>query len=154
MKKLSLLNETHWGGMVRRSSSDVQRKENDVDNMSMVEFYGYLTSHYKEINQGIRCSKLDGIISIPLQDVKPYASHRLNLRYSNETHELKDIRISKTLREENLDIFDDSIFYYEFDGAFVFIKSDEMNVSNKMCLKVLDHILNRVQSPALEKIHK
>ena len=27
MKKLSQLNETHWGGMVRRSSTDVRRKE-------------------------------------------------------------------------------------------------------------------------------
>ena len=47
MKRLSEINETHWGGMVRRSSSDVQRKENDIDNMLPDEFYKYCEEKYK-----------------------------------------------------------------------------------------------------------
>ena len=44
MKKLSDINESVWGNISKRADGTMERKEDNVDNLSKKDLYDYLNS--------------------------------------------------------------------------------------------------------------
>lgn len=47
------INESIWSDIQKRSAGDTVRKEDDVNNLDIEEFFAYLTEHYKPISKKI-----------------------------------------------------------------------------------------------------
>ena len=85
MKKLSKITESIWSDMQDRSAGITQRKEDDIDLMSMENFCDYLNDNYiNKENRKIMCSEFsESIFAVIL---RKYATTAYNITYDYESN--------------------------------------------------------------------
>ena len=85
MKKLSKITESIWSDMQDRSAGITQRKEADVDLMSMEDFCDYLNDNYiNKENRKIMCSGVsESIFAVIL---RKYATTAYNITYNYKSN--------------------------------------------------------------------
>ena len=66
MRRFSKIMESAWGDMMRRSSGDIIRKEDDVDNMDPEKFKEYLKTLYKPLVDYAFISYVSEAILVPI----------------------------------------------------------------------------------------
>ena len=156
-------NESVWTDMQKRSSGEDIRKEDDIDNMDMSDFFNYLCDYYCPTDD----NNNDQIIQFPspakdniwkMQIPVEYIATPLGriqvppitMNFNTSTRDLEALILSSILVKEYPNISD------VFDGKYVFDSSvkgtnniipKNGRLTNSMCIDVIDRILGMVKKP-------
>lgn len=141
MKKLSDINESVWGNISKRADGTMERKEDNVDNLSKKDLYDYLNSIYKTIGHVIYYGEFnDGTqsIEIPLFEK---GRHTFYLIYSTNQDcisfaDLSDFtpNLYKNLHKK----FNACVVENNY-GKHVIIKSEKL--TNRFVISIVDFII-------------
>ena len=160
MKKLS---ESIWSDMQYRSAGDVVRKEDDIDHLDYVEFFAYLTEHYKPKSKkdnekiGGRTPIMDtNIIEIfiPIESIDDRIK-TLMIVISKKDNSIVSVATSQTLFDKYVNLERTLSNNYTLNplknSPRVYIKSNK-KPTNKSVVDLIDIFLAVVDNPILEKI--
>ena len=155
MKKLS---ESVWADIHKRSNGKQVRKEDDVDNLDMEEFYDYLNDHYETLkNTVIGLHKYDDlyVLLVPVVfselNLRRKSFHNIEIKFnSNDVTETKIIMSLELLSEiPYIDELLRKVFCVVDKGKYVEIYpkdgGESTIVTNTFFLEVLDFILNEAE---------
>lgn len=155
------ISESIWTDMQKRSSGEDIRKEDDIDNMDMSDFFNYLCDYYCPTDD----NNDDQIIQFPspgknniwkMQIPVEYITTKLGriqtppitMNFNTSTRDLEDLILSSILVKEYPNISD------VFDGKYVFDSSVNNHIipkngrlTNSMCIDVINRILGMVKKP-------
>lgn len=150
MKKLSQINETSWGGMVRRSSSNVVRKQDELDAMPLEDFKDYLETIYEPIKEGINISLQHPDSEMNMYILVPYYENVMGdarcFYYNGKSIWTFDFEGRGAITQRLKDKFD-----IEIDKKKLTQVSLGGEVSNSLFIHVIDFLLNIVKTPALKR---
>ena len=156
-------NESIWSDIQDRSSGETIRKEDDIDNLEFNEFYDYLKNTYEELDENqfmvIGKYQTPGTdimnISLPIEKndnkVTPNLSNRMFLiQYIHGDLFMKPNKYFFRLYPRELQkTFEDK---YELDPfELEIIPKRGVEVTNSMCVEVIDRLLGMVENPILKK---
>ena len=156
-------NESIWSDIQDRSSGETIRKEDDIDNLEFNEFYDYLKNTYEELDENqffvIGKYQTPGTdimnISLPIEKndnkVTPNLSNRMFLiQYIHGDLFMKPNKYFFRLYPRELQkTFEDK---YELDPfELEIIPKRGVEVTNSMCVDVIDRLLGMVENPILKK---
>ncbi len=156
-------NESIWSDIQDRSSGETIRKEDDIDNLEFNEFYDYLKNTYEELDKYrffvIGKYQTPGTdimnISVPIEKndnkATPNLSNRMFLiQYIHGDLFMKPNKYFFRLYPRELKkTFEDK---YELDPSeFEIIPKRGVEVTNSMCVEVIDRLLGMVENPILKK---
>ena len=156
--KNNKVSESIWSDIQDRSSGEITRKEDDVNNLDMEGLKDYITKHYKLLNTFGIVSYVGGILSVPITKITTQHSimyfpeskigqicivddtidsvdgllEKLNTHFEIKEHHGEDINGKYTL-------------YYVFP-------KDGSDVTNKFFIEVIDFLLDNIpDSPKYKK---
>ena len=138
MKKLSEVFESAWGDMMRRSSGEIIRKEDDINLYTPKKMYEYINDHYERIDNRWSSVYIEEseIIFVPICIL-------------NENQVLTNI--SYDYKKNVILIFETLLSYIKFNENFIISNYDEGRVSispkkgevnNRFFIETLDYILD------------
>ena len=152
------VNETHWGGMVRRSSGEVKRKEDEIDHLGRDEFVIWLMNTYK-INKdlGSNPSIVKGetssieYIQIPLFMVG-YKLYRLAVVYENDEMKEIDILAERDWCGEFIEKLCEkfNVSVSSRNGGLKITKDGR--VSNSICVEIIDTVMENTSKRIYDKV--
>ena len=160
MRKLS---ESIWSDMQDRSAGETVRKEDDINHLNYVEFFKYLTEHYKpkskkdneKIGGRTPITNMDIIeIFIPIESIDDRIK-TLMIVISNKDNSIVSIETSQTLFDKYVNLERTLSNNYTLNSSKnsprVYIKSNK-KPTNKSVVDLIDIFLAVVDNPILEKI--
>lgn len=144
MRKLSQINETSWGGMVRRSNPEKQvRKEDDIDTFGKDDLLQYLSKKYEDefiLEDGAGC------IVFKTEDMNILGYIAFKDKYNRPIDNISkfwlDMNIPRRDFEKRiLDEFEEINKGVEDDGSqLVSITPKDGELTNRSCIRILDII--------------
>jgi hypothetical protein len=155
------IKESIWSDIQDRSSGETIRKEDDIDNLDFNEFYDYLKNTYDELDEILVIGKYQTPgtdimnISLPIEEndntATPNLSNRMFLiQYIHGDLFMKPNKYFFRLYPRELQkTFEDK---YELDPfELEIIPKRSVEVTNSMCVEVIDRLLGMVENPILKK---
>ena len=161
----TFINESIWSDLQDRSSGEVTRKEDDINNLDFEEFVNYLKDTYEVTIQPdffqigswyIGGGNGVGNISIPIEknnsDETPNLSNRmlmLKKDIQKDNFEIKPNKyVFRLYPSELRKTFGDK---YDLDAEnFEIIPKDGI-INNQVCVDVIDKLIGMVENPILIK---
>ena len=166
MKKLSKIDESAWGDMMRRGSGESIRTEDDVNLLDVDGLTAYLRKNYR-IDDPLTITRLignGGCIYVSLyEDTDGYD---YILMYEHIDNGDKKLYLSGGVKEVSEDIFNEMKNKYkvtvlnDYDpdghplGNIMVEPNDGRNITNKFFIEFLDFIIERIEKPLTKKIYK
>ena len=154
----TFIKESIWSDMQDRSAGDVVRKEDDIDHLDYVEFFTYLTEHYKPKSKkdnekiGGRTSMLatDIIeIFIPIESIDNKQT-RLQINMSKKYNSIVLIAASPALFNKYVNLEKMLSNNYTLNDSRYL--EPKKKPTNKIVVDLIDIFLAVVDKPILEKI--
>ena len=157
------LSESIWSDMQDRSAGDVVRKEDDINHLDYVEFFTYLTEHYKpkskkdneKIGGRTPITNMNVIeIFIPIESIDDRIK-TLMIVISNKDNSIVSIATSQTLFDKYVNLERTLSNNYTLNSSknspSVYIKSNKKPTNNTI-VNLIDIFLAAVDNPILERI--
>lgn len=146
------IKESIWSDIQDRSSGNVVRKEDDINNLDGVELKRYITSHYKSLNNFAVVTYVIDVLCVPI--IKDDANNCI--MYSTSPEYINRICITNSITDKVkglakllCDNFSVKESYGENESGEYTIYSifpkDGSEVTNKFFIEVLDFILDNIQ---------
>ena len=161
MRKMSEIDESAWGDMMRRSSGEIIRKEDDINNLDMSEMYEYILSKYETTDNRFRIyfdeDDMPPVIGMlifrkdekmySLKLFSPYISGKIRaIRLNSSTSETDDEVLKVLLKKFRVEVTPDNqlnITKYNY--------SVTSPVTNQLCIDVIDTIIENAKEPLIKK---
>ena len=155
MKKLSKIDESVWGDLRKRSSGEVTRRENDINNLDRDGLYEYIFDLYEQINPfptplKSQTSQTYTYFSIPIFKSN-HKVYRLDCTFDNSKISKiilmandADVKDFKQILIDNFDCI------LRDDGALK-ITAKDGTVSNQVCMDFIKVIVENAPEPYLKK---
>ena len=162
------IGESAWGDMMRRSSGEMIRREDDINNLSFDEFVEYLKNTYtstvdpKFFQIGSWYTpgndKL-GHISIPIEknnskDTPNFRNRMIDIVEDTQRDEF-EIRLNKYFfrlyPNEMVKTFKDKYSWVKRNDNIYDIYPIGEEITNQICVDVIDRLLSMVENPILKK---
>ena len=163
IKKISNIKESIWSDMQDRSAGETVRKEDDIDHLDCVEFFTYLTEHYKpkskKINEKIGgrtpITNTDIIeIFIPIESIDDRIK-TLMIVISKKDNSIVSIATSQTLFDKyvNLErtLSNNYILNASKNTSNIYIKPKK-KPTNQTVVDLIDIFIAVVDNPILKKV--
>ena len=158
MKRLSNITESIWSDIQDRSSGEIERKEDDVNNLDDEGLKDYITKHYKPLNTFAIVTYAGGILGVPI--IKITTQH--SIMYYPESKFGKicivdDIidSVDGLLEKLNTHFKIKESYGENISGEYTLYyvsPKDGSDVTNKFFIEVLDFILDNIPySPNYKK---
>ena len=155
------ITESIWSDIQDRSMGKTVRKEDDISNLDYVEFFTYLTEHYKpksiKDNEKIRgrtpITNMDIIeIFIPIESIDDRIK-TLMIVISKKDNSIVSIATSQTLFDKyvNLERTLSNNYTINTSSNKIYI-TPKKKPTNQTVVNLIDIFLNVVDNPILEKI--
>ena len=157
------INESVWGDLRKRSSGEVTRREDDINQLDYEEFFVYLTKHYKpkskKTDDGIGGRTLivdTDIIEIFIPICPINGSIRtLIVEMDKKDNSIVSMRASSTLFDKYINLERMLSKNYTLNrilgSSGIYIKSKE-KPTNRTVTDLIDIFLAVVDNPVLEKV--
>ena len=160
MKKL---NESIWGKILDRGAGETVRKEDDISHLDYVEFFTYLTEHYKpkskkdneKIGGRTPITNTDIIeIFIPIESIDDRIK-TLMIVISNKDNSIVSISTSQTLFDKYVNLERTLSNNYTLNPSKnsprVYIESNKKLTKNTI-VNLINTFIAVVDNPILEKV--
>ena len=168
MKRLSNITESIWSDIQDRSSGDVIRKEDDINNLDGEELKDYIIKHYKPLNTFAIVTNVGNIISVPIIKITTQVDNKFvkktnhSIMYHPEAISYKicivdDIidSVDGLLEKLNTHFEIKEQYGENIDGDYTLYyvsPKDGSDVTNKFFIEVLDFLLDNIpDSPKYTK---
>ncbi len=148
MKKLSKISESIWSDIQDRSSGEITRKEDDVNNMDMESFWLYIIKNYKDkvmiLDKSHYLKEYDmDIVVDPTNDVVIFGSYvkdeLVNIRVILKT-KVKDVTIKKII-----DASPDNFRWIRIHNNNLELELNDGKVTNQTFVNLIEFFLNNQQ---------
>ena len=159
----TFIKESIWSDMQDRSSGETVRKEDDIDNLDYVEFFTYLTEHYKPKSKkdnekiGGRTPIMDIntiVIFIPIESIDDRIK-TLMIVISNKDNSIVSMATSPTLFDKYVNLEKMLSNNYTLNPSNnsprVYIKSNK-KLTNNTIVDLINTFIAAVDNPILERI--
>ena len=159
----TFIKESIWSDMQDRSMGDAVRKEDDINHLDYVEFFTYLTEHYKPKSKkdnekiGGRTPIMDtNIIEIfiPIESIDDRIK-TLMIVISKKDNSIVSIATSQTLFDKYVNLERTLSNNYTLNPSNnspkVYIKSNK-KLTNNTIVSLINTFIAAVDNPILEKI--
>ena len=159
----SPLIESIWSDMQDRSAGDVVRKEDDIDHLDYVEFFTYLTEHYKpkskkdneKIGGRTPITNTDIIeIFIPIESIDDRIK-TLMIVISKKDNSIVSVATSQTLFDKYVNLERTLSNNYTLNPSNnsprVYIKSNK-KLTNNTIVSLINTFIAAVDNPILERV--
>ena len=163
IKKISNIKESIWGKILDRGMGDAVRKEDDINHLDYVEFFTYLTEHYKpkskKINEKIGgrtpITNTDIIeIFIPIESIDDRIK-TLMIVISKKDSSIVSIATSQTLFDKYVNLERTLSNNYTLNPSNnsprVYIKSNK-KLTNNTIVDLINTFIAAVDNPILERV--
>ena len=143
MIKLSKIDESAWGEMRHRSSGQIIRKEDDINNLNMEDFWEYLCNTYESINPNREVIfTLNNIITFPFVCNK--TEFNVWFKFKESGDKILYIAIPDISPWWYPNIEDDfKLESYPDDEKYVSVfPKDGSKLTNSFAVTVIDYLLN------------
>ena len=163
MKYNRKINESIWSDMQDRSAGDVVRKEDDINHLDYVEFFTYLTEHYKpkskkdneKIGGRTPITNMNVIeIFIPIEYIDDRIK-TLMIVISKKDNSIVSIATSQTLFDKYVNLERTLSNNYTLNPSKnsprVYIKSNK-KLTNNTIVDLINTFIAAVDNPILERV--
>ena len=159
----TFIKESIWSDMQDRSAGETVRKEDDIDHLDYVEFFTYLTEHYKpkskkdneKIGGRTPITNTDIIeIFIPIESIDDRIK-TLMIVISKKDNSIVSVATSQTLFDKYVNLERTLSNNYTLNPSNnsprVYIKSNK-KLTNNTIVNLIDIFLDVVDNPILERV--
>ena len=163
IKKISNIKESIWSDMQDRSAGETVRKEDDIDHLDCVEFFTYLTEHYKpkskkdneKIGGRTPITNTDIIeIFIPIESIDDRIK-TLMIVISKKDNSIVSVATSQTLFDKYVNLERTLSNNYTLNPSNnsprVYIKSNK-KLTNNTIVDLINTFIAAVDNPILERV--
>ena len=151
------VNESHWSEMNRRSQGIQKRKEDDIEILDMDELLELIENKYElKPNYKSACifsRQISGnkYISVPVFAATGTV-FRMSIAFNDKTIKSINIQLHNTIcRQWCPSLFDKFLIAETATGNGIYIYSKNETVTNKLCMDVIETIVNDSERSALQK---
>ena len=144
MKRLSKIDESTWGDMVKRAEGDAIRKEDDVNLLDFDGLYAYVNKKYKDDVYKIKKGKLMGGDG-QYCELFPIDENMWISIFYKTPYEIRNISImwNDTVRESFIDKLRERFKTQDFFlSQYVEIQEKDSTVSNQTYIDLIDFVLS------------
>ena len=160
------IGESAWGDMMRRSSGEIIRKEDDVNNLDFDEFYEYLQKSYETVDEKkyyiafipFSSQRNTERIQIPIEIIPIDGNTTtftppVTIDYSRDNKKITDVIIGSKLFKKYPNLENKLTDKYTIDKSLVspHISPKNGELTNTVCVDIIDTILGIVDNPLLKK---
>lgn len=157
MKKLSTLNESIWGDLLDRSTGEKVKKEDDISHFNMRELYDYIFELYDWKAKSplflplVSKTNLEHeYFSIPIfkANLKGY---RIDVTFTND--KIKKVALLASINDirDFKDVLMDNFKVTVRPDDALDIRTKEGEVTNQLCMDVIETIVENAPDPILKK---
>lgn len=168
--KTYLRESSAWSGILDRGRGDAEKKEDNIDHLNFDEFYEYLQKSYESVDGNkyyivfYPYNSQLGIdrIQIPIEII-PIDGHTttlitntppVSIDYSRNNKKITDVIIGSKLFKKYPNLENKLTDKYTIDKSLVspHISPKNGELTNTVCVDIIDTILGIVDNPLLKKI--
>ena len=159
----TFIKESIWSDMQARSAGETVRKEDDINHLNYVEFFKYLTEHYKpkskkdneKIGGRTPITNMDIIeIFIPIESIDDRIK-TLMIVISKKDDSIVSIATSQTLFDKYVNLERTLSNNYTLspskNSPRVYIKSNK-KLTNNIIVNLINTFISAVDNPILERV--
>ena len=157
MKKLSKIDESAWGDMMRRGSGEEIRKEDDISHLNRDGLYDYIYDLYEqpsEFPQPLKGQTNPGneYFAIGLFRSKDASKiYRLHATFEGELIDTIFINASLSCCEEFKDVLFERFKVIEDDFKGLIIQDKDGMTTNQLCIDLIQTVIENTSRPLLKK---
>ncbi len=163
--KTYLRESSTWSGILDRGRGDAEKKEDNIDHLNFDEFYEYLQKSYESVDEKkyyiafipFSSQRNTERIQIPIEiipiNVTTFAPP-VTIDYSRDNEKITDVIIGSKLFKKYPNLENKLTDKYTIDKSFVspHISPKNGELTNTVCVDIIDTILGIVDNPLLKKI--
>ena len=149
------IGESVWGDLRKRSSGEVIRREDDVNNLDADGLTDYLEKHYKPLNSFAIITNAGNIISVPI--IRDHTNSCI--MFGCET---KSVKMTNDIMDHVhglLRVMENNFSIKTFEGedgtgeykVYTILPKDGSEVTNKFFIEVIDFLLYHIPGHLYKK---